>query len=404
MPEQSGAASSVLWASLALRYLRSGGKRYSSFVAWVSVVGLCLGVAALISVVSVMNGLGAEIEARVLGNVAQILLTPESDGISQTEFEERVIEIKAHESVLAGFEFVEVGGVVSLGSGVHPILVYGVGEEALPWLPENRPLGNWRGLVVGESLAGYFMVRPGDFLRIVLIGSEGKTRAMRKQVTGVFETSSDLDYSLVFLPLSEFSKLAEMGIGSIGVRLIVAEPLETPELIDGWRSQGLLDGVEVSDWTEAHGELVRVLGMERVIMFSLLFMIVGIAALNLVSGQAMLVSEKQSEIAILRTFGAGRGLIAATFLAYGGFVALLGTGLGLLLGVGLASWSGEIIELIRVLFAVDILAGSWFESLPYEIRADDLLVVGTSSLLISLLACIAPALRAARLSPAEQLA
>ena len=404
MPEQPGSAQSNIWASLALRYLRSGGKRYSSFVAWVSVVGLGLGVGALVAVMSVMNGLGAEIEARVLGNVAQVILTPESDGISRPEFDGRVTEITAHKSVLAGFEFVEVGGVVSLGSGVHPILVYGVAEEALPWLPESRPLGDWRGLVVGESLADYFLVRPGDSLRIVLIGAEGKTRAMRKQVTGVFETNSDLDYSLVFLPLDEFPKLAQIGIGSIGVRLILEDPLATPELIADWRSEGLLDGIEVDDWTEAHGELVRVLGMERVIMFSLLFMIVGIAALNLVSGQAMLVSEKQSEIAILQTMGAGRGLISRTFLAYGGFVALLGTSLGLLLGVCLAIWSGEIIEMIRVLFGIDILSGSWFQSLPYKIQASDLVVVGAASLLISLLACIAPARRAARLSPAEELA
>ncbi len=404
MPEQSGSARSILWASLALRYMRSGGKRYSNFVAWVSVVGLCLGVGALVAVMSVMNGLGAEIEARVLGNVAQIVLTPESDEVSDRDFEERVTKMIAHKSVKTGFEFVEVGGVVSLGSGVHPILVYGVGQDALPWLPESRPLDDWRGLVIGESLADYFMVRPGNSLRIVLIGAEGKTRALRKQVTGVFETSSDLDYSLVFLPLDEFPKLAQIGIGSIGVRLILEEPLATRELIADWRSEGLLEGIEVDDWTAAHGELVRVLGMERAIMFSLLFMIVGIAALNLVSGQAMLVSEKQSEIAILQTLGAGRSLISRTFLAYGGFVTLLGTSLGLLLGVCLAMWSGQIIELIRVLFGVDILSGSWFERLPYKIQASDLLLVGVSSLLISLLACIAPARRAARLSPAELLA
>lgn len=404
MSEKSRAPQSNLWVSLALRYLRSGGKRYSSFVAWVSVVGLCLGVGALVAVMSVMNGLGAEIEARVLGNVAQVVLIPEPGEISQSQFDARIADMKAHESVQAGFDFVSAGGVVSLGSGVHPILVYGVGEEALPWLPENRPLGDWRGLVISESLADYFFIGTGDSLRILLIGAGGRTRAMQRPLTGVFETSSDLDYSLVFLPLDELSKFAQLGIGPVGVRLILEDPLATSELIAGWRSQGLLDGIKVEDWTEAHGDLVRVLGMERMIMFSLLFMIVGIAALNLVSGQAMLVSEKQAEIAILQTLGAGRGLIARIFLAYGGFVALLGTGLGLLLGAAFASWSGEIIELIRVLFGVDVLAGSWFESLPYKIQISDLVLVGVASLLISLLACIAPASRAARLSPAEQLA
>lgn len=395
---------SSLSVSLALRYLRSGGKRYSSFVAWVSIAGLCLGVGALVAVMSVMNGLGAEIEARVLGNVTQVLLTPQLEAISSQQFDQRVTEMEAHEEVLAAFEFVEVGGVVSLGSGVHPILVYAVGDEARPWLPISRPYNDWRGLVIGESLAEYFAVNPGDSLKIVLVGAEGKTRAMRKQVRGLFQTNSDLDYSLVFLPLHEFFELSRIGIGSIGVRLVVEDPLATPELIEGWRSQGLLNGIEVEDWTIAHGELVRVLGMERVIMFSLLLMIVVIAALNLVSGQAMLVSEKQSEIAILQTFGASGGLIARTFLAYGGFVALLGTGLGLVLGVSLATWSGEIIGLIRVLFGIDILAGSWFQSLPHEVRISDLLVVGVSSLLMSLLACVLPARRAAHLSAAEELA
>lgn len=404
MPETSGRTTSSLWASLALRYLRSAGKRYSSFVAWVSVVGLCLGVGALVAVMSVMNGLGAEIEGRVLGNVAQVFLTRASDDLSQGEFNERVSQIKAHQGVRAGFDFVEAGGVVSLGSGVHPILVYGVGEEALPWLPQSRPFGDWRGLVVGESLAEYFFVGSGDALRIVLIGAQGGTRAVRKRVSGIFATNWDLDYSLVFLPLDDFSDVGQSGIGRKGVRLVLEDPLDAPELIAEWRSQGLLDGIGVEDWTEEHGELVRVLGMERVIMFSLLLMIVGIAALNLVSGQAMLVSEKQSEIAILQTMGAGSGLIARTFLAYGGLVALLGTGLGLVFGVSLAIWSGEIIELLRALFGVDLLAESWFESLPYKIQVSDLLVVGVSSLAISLLACIAPARRAARLSPAEELA
>ncbi len=403
MPEQAGGTWLGLWASLALRYLRSGGKRYSSFVAWVSITGLCLGVGALVAVMSVMNGLGAEIEARVLGNVAHVFLTRASNDLSRSDFDEQVTEIESHQGVRAGFDFVEAAGVVSLGSGVHPILVYGVGEEALPWLPESRPFGDWRGLVVGESLADYFLVAPGDALRIVLVGADGGRRAMRKQVSGVFATDSDLDYSLVFLPLDEFSRLAPSGIGRKGVRLVLADPLAAPELLAFWRARGLLEGIGVENWTEVHGELVRVLGMERLIMFSLLLMIVGIAALNLVSGQAMLVSEKRSEIAILQTMGAGRRLIAYTFLAYGGFVALLGTGLGLALGVCLAIWSGEIIELMRVWFGVDLLAESWFDSVPYQIKALDLLVVGIASLMISLLACVAPARRAARLSPAEEL-
>ena len=231
----------------------------------------------------------------MLGNLAQVLLVPESGDTAQRDFRARVERMIAHEKVLAGFEFAVASGVVSLGSGVHPILAYGVGDDAIDWLPENRPVGDWRGLVLGESLADYFFVHRGDALQLTLIGAEGKTRALRKRITGVFETGSDLDYSLVFLPLETMSKLAPMGIGRVGVRLVVEDALLTPDLIAGWRAQGLLDGIRVEEWTREHGDLVRVLGMERVIMFCLLFMVVGIAALNLVSGQAMLVSEKRSE-------------------------------------------------------------------------------------------------------------
>ncbi len=231
----------------------------------------------------------------------------------------------------------------------------------------------------------------------------GLTHALRVPMTGTFETRSDLDYSLVFLTLAHFESIAKAGIGRRGVRLVVEEPLRTPEIIDEWHEYGLLDGMHVEDWTESQGDLVRVLGMERVIMFSLLLMIIAIAALNLVSGQAMLVSEKQSEIAILRTFGADTRLIARAFLAYGGFIALIGTCLGVVLGVALAVWSGEILSIIHWLTGVDILAGSLFDRLPVRILASDLLLIAGLSLLLSFLACIAPARRAARLSPADQL-
>ncbi len=392
-----------LWAAIALRYLRASSSRYNKFIALVSVAGIALGVAALIAVTSVMNGLGGEIQERVLGNVSHIFLTPESDELPVDEFARRAKALRSQEGVVAAFDFVEAGGVLSVGSGVHPILIYGAGQDAAPWLPTIADDGDRRGLVMGALLATYFQVRHGEHLRIVLIGAGGLTHALRVPMTGTFETRSDLDYSLVFLTLAHFESIAKAGIGRRGVRLVVEEPLRTPEIIDEWHEYGLLDGMHVEDWTESQGDLVRVLGMERVIMFSLLLMIIAIAALNLVSGQAMLVSEKQSEIAILRTFGADTRLIARAFLAYGGFIALIGTCLGVVLGVALAVWSGEILSIIHWLTGVDILAGSLFDRLPVRILASDLLLIAGLSLLLSFLACIAPARRAARLSPADQL-
>lgn len=391
-----------LWLSVALKYLFARRKGYSSLVAWVSVAGLSLGVSALIAVTSVMNGLGAEIESRVLGNLSQVFVMREPDKLSDDELKGRIASIAGHPEVLAGFDFVEAGGVVSLGSGVHPILVYAAAEEGLAWFPEFEPAGDLDGVVLGESLAEYFAVRLGDQLRIVLVGSQGRVRALRERVAGKFKTDSDLDYSLVFLPIERFSNLQD--IGRRGVRLVVRDPLRTPVLIDEWSRAGVLDGLKLEDWTATQGDLVRVLGMERIIMFSLLSMIVIIAALNLVSGQAMLVSEKQSEIAILQTMGAGAGLIERTFLAYGGLVALFGTLIGLSLGVVLATQANQILLLMRDYAGVDVLAGSWFDSLPYQIRGADLLLVGGLSLFISFIACILPARRAARLSPAEHLA
>ncbi len=404
MSETSETSSSGLWAVIALRYLRTGGNRYSQFVAWVSVTGLALGVAALIAVTSVMNGLGGEIQARVLGNVSQVFLTPWSDTVPNDDFARRAKALGLQEGVVAAFDFIEAGGVLSVGGGVHPILVYGAGPEAAPWLPAITGDGDRQGLVVGALLAEYFQVRLEEHLRIVMIGADGRTRALRVPMTGMFETRSDLDYSLVFLPLARFDALRDQSIGRRGVRLLLEEPLRAPQLVDDWRARGLLEGMRVEDWTEAQGDLVRVLGMERVIMFSLLLMIIAIAALNLVSGQAMLVSEKQSEIAILRTMGADAGLIVRAFLAYGGFVALLGTAIGVVLGVVLAIWSGEIMAIIHWLTGVDILAGSLFDRLPVKILALDLLLVAGLSLLVSFIACIAPARRAARLSPADLLA
>ena len=403
MAEGAGAPHRALWAVIALRYLRTGGGRYGKLVAWVSVAGLALGVAALISVTSVMNGLGGEIQARVLGNVSHVFLMPESGDVSQDRFAERAKALAAEAGVLAAFDFVEAGGVLSLGTGVHPILVYGIDREAVPWLPEMIGDGDWQGLVMGAMLAEYFQVRPGDPLKLVLIGVGGRTRALREPISGVFETGSDLDYSLVFLPLAEFEAMAEARIGKRGVRLVLEAPLQASALIEAWDRRGLLDGMRVQDWTHTQGDLVRVLGMERVIMFTLLLMVIAIAALNLVSGQAMLVSEKQSEIAILQTMGAGSGLITRAFLAYGGFVALVGTMVGLILGLIFAVWSGEILAVIHLVTGVDILAGSLFDRLPVKILVSDLVLVAGLSLLVSFIACIAPARRAARLSPADQL-
>ncbi len=404
MNETSKTSASGLWALIALRYLRAGGNRYSQFVAWVSVTGLALGVAALIAVTSVMNGLGGEIQARVLGNVSHVFLTPQSDTALDDDFVRRAKALSMQKGVVAAFDFIEAGGVLSVGSGVHPILVYGADPDAAPWLPAIAGDGNRHGLVMGALLAEYFQVRSEDYLRIVLIGAKGRTRALRVPMTGVFETRSDLDYSLVFLPLARFESMLDAGIGRRGVRLVVDEPLRVPDMVQTWRARGLLEGMRVEDWTQAQGDLVRVLGMERVIMFSLLLMIIAIAALNLVSGQAMLVSEKQSEIAILRTMGADAGLIVRAFLAYGGFVAVLGTAIGVVLGVALAIWSGEILTIIHWLTGVDILAGSLFHRLPVRILGTDLVLVAGLSLLVSFIACIVPARRAARLSPADELA
>jgi len=227
-------------------------------------------------------------------------------------------------------------------------------------------------------------------------------RLERFSLAGVFEIGADLDYGLVIVGYDAVVERGLTAAGEVGVRIVIDDPLD----VEAKRAQlasAVPAGWTLRDWRSSYGELFRAVRLEKGMMFLLLLLIVAIAAFNIVSAQTMLVNEKRSDIAILRTMGASDGLIARMVLMQGLVVAALGIGAGLGIGLLLATNVTESVGLLESLIGARLLDGTYFDEIPVLILPSDLAVVVAMSLTLCLLSALHPARRAAALNPAEAL-
>ena len=406
-----------LW--LGLRY--TGAKRRNHFISFISVIsmaGIFVGVTALITVLSVMNGFEKELRERILG-VASHATVIELGG-PLTDWEDVAATAKENEAVVGAAPYVEGQVMFVKGQQVTGALVRGVLPEREPEVSEvdrnmqAGALGDLEpgayGVVLGSELARFLGVGRGD--RVTVVTPEASVtpvgvlpRLKRFTVTGVFEIGMyDYDRSTAFIHIDDARRLMRLEGGVSGVRLRLSDMFRAPAVADAVEAE-LGRGYWVRDWTRRHANFFQAVRTEKTVMFVILTLIVAVAAFNIVSTLVMMVTDKESDIAILRTLGLTPRGVMAVFLVQGSLIGLIGTLLGVGGGVALALNIGDLMPALEQLFGVDLLPSDvyYISDLPSELQAEDVLRITGLSLVLSVLATLYPARRAARTQPAEAL-
>jgi lipoprotein-releasing system permease protein len=258
---------------------------------------------------------------------------------------------------------------------------------------------------MGAPLAAHLGLQVGDAVTLVFSTPTHDSivpRLERFTLAATFEIGAELDYGLVLIPFAQVSQRKLAATGRAGMRVKLDEPLEVASARAALEAQ-LPAQWEISDWRADYGELFRAVRLEKGMMFVLLGLIVAIAAFNIVSAQTMLVNEKRSDIAILRTMGAAEGLILRMVLVQGILVAVAGIGAGLALGLFLAYHVTETVQLLEFLVGARLLDGTYFTEVPSVVQGWDIGVIAVVSLGFCVISALHPARRAAALNPAEAL-
>jgi lipoprotein-releasing system permease protein len=404
---------------LGTRYLGAAQRRgFVSFVALVSVAGLALGVAVLIVVLSVMNGFERELRSRMLSVTSHATLTGLEGVLEDWQGARRVaLEIPG---VRQAVPYVEAQGMLARGSralgitvrGIDPALeraAVGIVDRIREGRAEELVPGSWR-VILGSALARELGVRRGD--TVVLIAPQGTAtpegmvpRMRRLTVVGTFESGMfEFDRGLALVHVSDAARLYRLGSGVTGIRLALDDPFRAPQIVRDL-AVSLGGGFFISDWTRNHANFFRSIELTKSLMFVILLMIVGVAAFNIVATLVMIVKEKQPDVAILRTLGAGPRNVLGAFAIQGTLIGLAGTAAGAALGVLLARNVESIVHGLEALLGVQFLdARMYFMSdLPAYVEWGDVARICGVAFALCACATIYPAWRASRIQPAEAL-
>ena len=408
---------------IGLRYTRAQpregvGNRFISFIALISMLGLALGVAALIVVLSVMNGFQKELRERILGVVSHIQV---SGGGGELEDWTKVLQgVARHPRVKAAAPYVQAQGMLSFDGQVRGMMVRGILPEAedkvasfagymkAGKLDELRP-GEF-GMVLGSELARALRVRKGE--KITLLAPQGMVtpaailpRIKQFRVVGIFEAGMfEFDSGLALVHLEDAQKLYRMDDRVSGVRLKIDDLFAAPQI--GRELMRYLEGdIWISDWTKSHANFFRAVEIEKRMMFLILLLIVAVAAFNIVSTLVMAVQDKRADIAILRTLGASPRSIMGIFVVQGTLIGVVGLLAGIGGGVALALNIDVVVPALERTLGLQFLAKDvyYISELPSDLHWSDVWTIGSVSFVLTLLATLYPSWRASRTQPAEAL-
>lgn len=405
---------------IGLRYTRAKRRNhFISFISLVSMIGIALGITVLITVLSVMNGFDREIKKRVFSMVPPITVSSNSGYVTNWQDLQKILA--KNPVVLHSAPFTTAEVLLNYVGSTQPAIISGIlpDEERYVSAIANKmvegQLSNLKvgrfGIVLGENLAAALNAKVGDKITVVtpqvsLTPAGAVPRYKRFTVVGVFRAGSGFgfDRSLGFASLADVQKLLGMGNDVTGLHLSVHNVFAAPQIARNLRLE-LTPSASVTTWADQFGEFFRAVQLEKTMMFLILLLIIAVAAFNLVSTLMMVVNEKESDIAILRTFGATPTMIMSIFIVQGGIIGVFGTLLGLIGGVALAWNVTEIVNLIQNVFNVQFLSSSVYlvDYLPSHIEIYDIVQICVVSLLLSLVATIYPAWRASRMDPVESL-
>ncbi len=404
---------------IGLRYTRAKRRNhFISFISLTSMVGIALGVTALITVLSVMNGFENELRQRILGMTSHATIN--TYGGDMREWAEIRPLVSRHEHVVGSAPFIQKEGMLINGEAVNGSVIRGIVPALEPEVSEvaNKLVvgriddlreGEF-GIILGAALARQLGVLLDDKVTLVTPSANVTPagvmpRTRRFTVVGIFEVGMfEYDSALAMIHISDAQKLFRMGEGVTGLRLKLDDLYLAP-----WVSRelaGQLPGVYlVQDWTTSHANFFRAIRTEKTVMFVILLLIVAVAAFNIVSTLVMVVTDKQTDIAILRTLGATPSSILKIFMVQGTVIGFIGTLLGLIGGVALALNVENVVPALESALGQKFLPPDvyYISDLPSEIHWDDVVKICSVSFLISLLATIYPAWRASRTEPAEAL-
>lgn len=403
---------------IGLRYLRAKRRNhFISFISLISMGGIALGVMTLITVLSVMNGFEKELRERILGMISHATIEGYERRLS--DWQDVLADVRHHPSVIGAAPYIEqetlIRGRATAGAqirGIDPELesevsaiedmVRGGGFDAL------RP-GEWQ-VLLGGGLAARLGVTVGDPVTIfapeIRATPAGVIPQVRRfEVAGVFEAGvHQYDTALAVVHYRDAQRLFRLDAAVSGVRLKFDDMMRARSI--AWELNDRISGMHrVRDWTQQHANFFRAVQTEKTVMFIILSLIVAVAAFNIISTLVMVVTDKQADIAILKTMGLGPKRIMGIFMVQGSLIGVIGTALGIVAGIALALNVESVVASLEQLLSMDFLSAEiyYISDLPSELRMSDVARFGGLALCLSLLSTVYPAWRAARTEPVEAL-
>ena len=424
-----------------LRYTRAKRKNhFISFISLTSMVGIALGVAALIVVLSVMNGFQAELRSRILGVASHIEVTGANNKLQS--WQTLIPRLKQNPQVREAAPYITAQGMLSFGEGVQGAIVRGIiplAEDKVADLGSHMKVGSLNdlkagefGIILGSDLAFNLGAAMGD--KVVVMSPQGQftptgvvPRIKQFKVVGLFQIGMyEYDAGLALIHMDDAAKLYRMDGTVSGVRLKIDEIDDAPKVsgqLNQSLSTALLSNANkdqatgdnatntfgsqyfVTDWTQQHANFFKAVQMEKRVMFIILALIVAVAAFNIVSTLVMAVTDKRADIAIMRTFGASPRSIMSIFIVQGALIGVIGTIAGAVVGVIVALNIDTIVPFIESLFQVQFLAKDvyYISDLPSKLDWNDVTTIVLMSFGLSLLATLYPSYKASQINPAEAL-
>jgi lipoprotein-releasing system permease protein len=403
---------------IGLRYSFSRKRnRFTSVIAMVSMLGMVLGVASLITVLAIMNGFAGELRGRILSAVPHGYIANADGGI--IGWEDLLADVQAAPGVVAVSPYISDKVILASYTNQRGALLTGIDpalEAGVSGVPAAMVSGSLDSLaepgfnvVLGASLARILRVQPGDTLdvtvpRLTVTPLGVFPRSKRLVVSGLFEVGAQPDSYQAYVSLATGQKLLGQRGAVDGLQLKTGDLYSAPSVIAALAPM-LPAGYEARDWSQTQGSLFQAVKMEKLMVSLLLLSVVAVAAFNIVSTLVMSVAEKRRDIAVLRTMGARAGGIMLIFVAHGVGLAAVGISVGAVLGVALGLYVSKVTAFIEGVVGVKLFDPSvyFISELPSDLQWSDVTAVILASLLLSLLATLYPAWRATRVSPAEVL-
>ena len=400
---------------IGLRYLRAKRRtRFVSFITLISLVGIALGVAALIVILSVMNGFEGELRNRLLSMSAHGTVGATEGAID--DWQNLVDDVAAEPGVIAAAPFVQMEGMIQSGRDLVGVMVHGVDpayEEPLSGELINMVEGSLgsllpgaRNIILGRVLAFQLRARIGDGVVLLIprpVGDGTLEPVLERFVlSGVFEAGlSEHDSVLALVHTQDAAGILDIGDGVTAVRFRAADVMAAP-VIAASLQQRLGGGVATSDWTIENASYFRAIRIEKMMMSLILSLIIGVAAFNIVASLVMVVTDKTTDIAVLRTLGMGPAGVVRVFFVQGAMIGWAGVLIGVVLGVVLAINVPVIAPFLEQLFGFQIMPGDvyYVTRIPSELEIPDVATIAVAAFVLTSLATLYPARRAALVNPA----